>query len=137
MILRRYGTSVQSVDLNFDSRALSEIGFRRNKEHSEPVDAFMVRCERVSGHDFSGQADGSVQSEVERRLLKDMESEILRIHGGLGLDEVLLIESEQGIDYPKTRTRTVIVDGENRLRFTASVHPPLRVGVYRKRRALG
>ena len=130
---------MHSVDLNFDSRALTEIGFRRNKEHSEPVDAFMVRCERVGGHDFSGQTEGSVQSEVERRLLKDMESEIRRIHRRLGLDEVLLIESEQGIDYPKTRTRTrtVIVDGENRLRFITRVHPPLRVGVYRKRSASG
>ena len=50
-----------------------------------------------------------------------------------------MIENEQGIDYPKTRTRTrtVVVDGENRLRFTTKVHPPLRVGVYRQRNTSG
>ena len=40
MILRRYGTSYQSVDLNFDSKALNEVGFRRNHERSIAVEDF-------------------------------------------------------------------------------------------------
>ena len=135
MILRRYGTSLQGVDLSFYSKALTEIGFRRNKEHSKPADEFMVDWERVRGHELAGQAEGRVQNEVEQRLLKDMESELRRIRDGPGPDEVLLIDSEQGTDYPKTRT--VVVDGENRLRFTNTVRPLLRVVVYRKRSASG
>jgi len=33
MMLQRYGRSYQSMDLNFDSKALNEVGFRRNHEH--------------------------------------------------------------------------------------------------------
>ncbi len=40
MILRRYGSSYQSVDLNFDSKALNEVGFRRNHERSIAMEDF-------------------------------------------------------------------------------------------------
>ena len=48
-------------------------------------------------------------------------------------DEFLVVESEQGQDYPKTRTKqkNVIVDGDNRLYFYSSVSPPLKVAVFR------
>ena len=76
---------------------------------------------------------------VERDLLRDLEGQVRKLEGELGPDEVLVVESEQGTDYPKTRTqtRTIGVDGENHLRFTTTVHPPLRVGIYRKRGASG
>ena len=88
MILRRYGRSVQSVEPNFDSKALTEIGFRRNQALTIPGD-----------------------------------------------DEYLLVMSEQGVDYPKTRSeqKNVIVEGENRLYFYVGVDPPLRIGRYRRR----
>ena len=82
MMLRRYGTSVQSVDLNFNSKALTEIGFRKNKKYSEPADAFMVGWERLSGCDLGGRAEGSVQNEAEQRLLENMESDLRRTHDG-------------------------------------------------------
>jgi hypothetical protein len=46
-----------------------------------------------------------------------------------------MIESEQGVDYPKTRhTQTTQGGGHaNRLYFRFTVEPPLRVAVYRKR----
>jgi hypothetical protein len=139
MILRRYGTSVQSVDINFDSKALTEVGFRRNQERSEPADTFVVEWERVRGHEIAGEAEGTVQDAVEKSLLEDMEAELRRLDAELAPEEVILVESEQGADYPKTRTktRTVVVDGENRLHFTTTVDPPLRVAVYRKRGAAG
>jgi hypothetical protein len=76
-----------------------------------------------------------VQDEVEGKLLKDLEGQVRRLEQQLGQGETLVIESEQGTDYPKTRTqtRTIVVEGENKLHFTTTVHPPLRVGVYRKR----
>ena len=43
MIYRQYGTAYHSVELNFDSKALNEIGFRRDREATLPteeLDAF-------------------------------------------------------------------------------------------------
>ena len=40
MILRRYGSSLHSVAPNFDSKALTEIGFRKDNERSEARDEF-------------------------------------------------------------------------------------------------
>lgn len=134
MILRRYGTSVHSVVPNFDSKALTEIGFRRDQKLSQPTDEFEASHQRVRDHGLAATADGYVHDEVERALLTDLESQLGRIEEELGEDEVLLIESEQGTDYPKTRTqqKTVVIEGENRLNFITTVHPPLRVAVYRR-----
>ncbi|HCR03895.1 MAG TPA: hypothetical protein DIU18_01760 [Gemmatimonadetes bacterium] len=130
MILRRYGDSVQSVVLNFNSRALTEIGFRRDHKISHPAEVFFGTHERVHGHELVVTAEGYVQDEVEQLLLADLEVRVLE----LSEDEVLLVESEQGVDYPKTRTvqKTIVHEGENRLHFSITVHPPLRMGVYRK-----
>ena len=139
MILRRYGSALHSVDLNFDSKALTEIGFRKNGDRSEPADEFSAAWERVSGHELTATAEGAVQGEVERDLLKDLAEQIRRLVAALEPHDVLVIESEQGTDYPKTRTqtRTIAAEGENKLRFTATVHPPLRVAIYRKRGGSG
>ena len=37
MIFRLYGNTYHSVELNFDSKALNEIGFRRDKADSIPA----------------------------------------------------------------------------------------------------
>ena len=132
MILRRYGDSVQSVALNFDSRALTEIGFRRDHRISHPAEVFFGTHERVHGHELAVTAEGYVQDEVEQLLLADLQVRVLGLE--LSEDEVLLVESEQGVDYPKTRTvqKTVVHEGENRLHFSITVPPPLRMGAYRK-----
>ena len=134
MILRRYGNSVQSVVLNFDSRALTEIGFRRDHGISHPAEEFFASHERVHSHELAVTAEGYVQDEVEQLLLADLEGRVLGLEQELSEDEFLLVESEQGVDYPKTRTvqKTVVHEGENRLHFTITVHPPLRMGAYRK-----
>ena len=121
---------MQSVALNFDSRALTEIGFRRDHRISHPAEVFFATHERVHGHELAVTAEGYVQDEVEQMLLTDLEVRVLE----LSEDEVLLVESEQGVDYPKTRTvqKTVVHEGENRLHFSITVHPPLRMGAYRK-----
>ena len=135
MILRRYGTSVQSVDPNFDSKAHTEIGFRRNHERSDPADEFTAAWERVDAHELVAETEGSVQDEVEGRALGDLEGQLRRLESGLGPGEVLVVENEQESDHPKTHT--VAVEGENRLHFRITVRPALRVGVYRKRGGSG
>lgn len=134
MILRRYGGSVQSVELNFDSKALTEIGFRRDRQFSVPAERFETEYARVEGYELTEEERGDVQDEVEQVMLRRLEERIRELEGGLESGEVLLIESEQGVDYPKTRTdqTTVVTAGENRLHFTIRVDPPLRIGRYRK-----
>lgn len=132
MIVRRYGTTFQSVELNFDSRALTEIGFRRDRATSIPADEFESTYARTRVLELTATAEGDVQDEAEQAVLDDLGGQIQALVDGLSEGELLVIESEQGVDYPKTqqRKRNVIVDGENRLHFTSGVEPPLRVGVY-------
>jgi hypothetical protein len=134
MILRRYGDSVQSVALDFDSKALTEIRFRRDHERSEPADRFVTDWRRVREHELGGTAEGFVQDEVEQVLLADIEARLRALEASLAADELLVVESEAGVDYPKTHThqKTVTIDGENRFHFTSTLRPPLRVGIYRK-----
>jgi len=135
MILRRYGSNVQSVEPNFDSKAISEVGFRRNQEFSVEAETFLSSYEKLSEHSFSAQAEGDVQDQVESAMLDDLLAQLNALHEGLEEGQVLFVESEKGKDYPRTRTRqkNVVVEGENRLYFFSSVDPALRVGVYRAR----
>lgn len=133
MIVRRYGTSVQSVELNFDSKALTEIGFRRDQAFSIPSEEFDAVAERIAEFALEAEAEGYVQDEVEGTALADLEAQLRRIEGGLEEGQVLFIESTQGVDYPKTRGKqtNVVIDGENRLHFKTTIAPPLRVAAYR------
>ena len=135
MLLRRYGSTVQSVETNFDARALNEIGFRRDQRWSLPWEEFAEGYARVSGDEITAESQGWVQDEAEQELLQVLEGRLREMLGALAEGEVLLVESEQGNDYPKTRDdkKTVTVEGENRLHFTWRVDPPLRVGIYRKK----
>jgi hypothetical protein len=132
MILRRYGGSAHSVTPDFDSKALTEIRFRKDNEVAHDAEA-VARWERVRSHELEGRAEGLVQDEVEKALLADLEAQLRTIEKGLGPDELLLVESEPGTDYPKTVTqqKTVNVGGENRFHFTSTLRPPLRLGIYR------
>lgn len=135
MILKRYGTSFQSVDPNFDSKALNEVGFRRDQELVIPVAEFEAGWERVSGHELTADAEGSVQDHTEQLLLNRLEARLLELEAGLEGDHVLVLENGDGTDYPKTRQeiRNVVVEGETRLHFHYTVAPALRMGVYRKK----
>jgi hypothetical protein len=134
MILKRYGHSLHSVQLNFDSKAMTEIGFRRDQELSISAESFQKGYTRTQSHELSAQMEGYVQDDVERTALKDLESRIRQLEAGLANGAVLVVESEQGVDYPKTRTehKTVVEGGENRLYFSVRVEPPLRLAEYGK-----
>jgi len=135
MIVKRYGTSVRSVDPTFESVALNEIGFRRDGEWSLPVDEFEAMYERLTVHELTAEAEGPVQDHTEQLLLDRLEERLLELEAGLDGGCVLMVENGDGPDYPKTRqkTHTVVADGENKLRFEYTVAPNLRIGVYQKR----
>jgi hypothetical protein len=135
MIFKRYGNAYHSVDPNFASKALNEIGFRRDGERHHSAEDFEASFEHLMTHELEAEAEGSVQDHTEQLLLDRLESRLLELEAGLEPDCVLVIENKDGPDHPKTRqqTRNVIVDGENRLHFTYTVAPNLRAGVYRKR----
>jgi len=134
MIFRRYGTSYQSVDVNFDSLALNEIGFRRNREESIPADEFDSSFQTLATHELVAEAEGEVQDHTEQVLLERLEAQIAELRAGLAESEVLVMENEQGHDWPKTKQKTfnVIVEGENRLRFRYTLAPPIRITVRRR-----
>ena len=134
MIFRRYGSTYQSVDVNFDALALNEIGFRRNREESVSLEVFDEGFQKIQLHELIAEAEGEVQSETEQLLLERLKARVDQLSVDLGESDVLVVENEQGHDWPKTRQKTsnVIVDGENRLHFQYSIDPPLRISVLRR-----
>lgn len=134
MILRRYGSSMQSVELNFDSKALNEIGFRRDHAFSIPVEEFEQSYRRLDGKELAPKDEGWVQDETEQVLLDHLEREIRAMLDTLEEGDVLVVENTQGVDYPKTRhsTRVVVEGHENRLFFSAWVDPALKVARFRR-----
>lgn len=135
MIFKRYGARLHSVRPNFDARAMTEIGFRRDHETELPADTFAAEYERVTEHALAASGDGDVQGEVEEAVLAQLLAQLEAIERAATPDTVLVIENEQGKDPAKTvgRQNTVVVGYENRLHFRYDVEPPLRVGVYRRR----
>ena len=133
-IFRRYGSTYQSVDVNFDALALNEIGFRRNREESVPLEVFDEGSQKIRRHELVAEAEGEVQSETEQLLLERLKVQVDQLLVDLEESDVLFVENEQGHDWPKTRQKTsnVIVDGENRLHFQYSIDPPLRISVLRR-----
>lgn len=135
MILKRYGTRLHSVRPDFDSRALTEIGFRRDRRLSLGAADFEEEYEAVETVELSADADGPVHDRAEQKLLRNLEQALLRVEADAG-EGLVVIESAQGVDYPKTRDRkqNQIREGRNRLYFHWTVDPPLRVSVFRPRR---
>lgn len=137
MILKRYGAQFHSVSTNFDSRAMTEIGFRRSNEFSVPADEFAARYQLVDTRELTASAEGRVQNEAEQAVLTALEQQIEDLRSGLHNGQVLVVESEQGRDYPKMREKvtTQVVEGENKLHFMRTVDPPLRIGIYEPRKS--
>jgi hypothetical protein len=132
MIFRRYGTSYQSVDIDFDAKALNDVGFRRNRERSEPVENFERVHAAIETVELTAEAEGPVQYETKQVLLDRLRDKLEALAGRLPDGGILVVENESGHDYPKTRqvTKNVIEGGENRLYFEYTMAPPLRVTLY-------
>ena len=133
MLLRTYGSKLQSVELNFDSKALNEIGFRRDHQAAFDREEFLASHTLVSEHPLTADAEGLVHDEVEQEVLARLQAAVEGVLSSREAGDVVLVESEQGVDYPKTRQaqKNVVIEGENRLHFKVHVDPPLRLGVYR------
>lgn len=134
MIVRRYGTKVLSVKPNFDSRAMTEIGFQRDGELQTTVEEFEAAHEKVSERELTARTEGDVQGEVEDALLASLAEQLAAAEREAGDGAVLMIENQPGTDHPKTvGTQTTTVEaGANRLRFGFVVDPPLRISVWRR-----
>jgi hypothetical protein len=135
MILKQYGTSYHSVETNFNPRALTEIGFRRDRAFTISVEEFEAGYEKVDERIVTAETEGDVHDHAEDALLKALEGAVQEALDGLGDGDFVVVESREGEDYPKTRDRkkNVVVDGENRFYFYWRVEPPLRLGIYRKK----
>jgi len=134
VIAKRYGNKIHSVQPNFDARAMNEVGFTRDHDWSMDAQEFSETYEQVEKHDLTAAAEGEIQGEAEETLLTSLQDQLVAVSQAAN-DGVVLVLSEQGVDYPKTRhTQTTrVVEGSNRLYFRFSVEPPLRVAVFRTR----
>lgn len=134
MILKRYGKSYHSVTPNFDSRAMTEVGFQKSGEQSLSAEEFEAEYERQDIRELVAAAAGQVQDQAEREMLEQLRAQLLAVEEEAGAG-VVVIESEQGKDYPKTREKqtTLVVGNENKLHFDWTIEPPLKVAIYRKR----
>ena len=135
MILKRYGTSYQSVQPNLNSRALTEIGFLKDGVFSISVDEFAATYEKLEEKSFSPETEGRVHDQAETELLDALKAGVLEAVAALKAGEILVLENQHVDDRPKTKDvkRHVVVNGESRLHFYWRVEPPLRLGVYRPR----
>ena len=136
MILKRYGSRLQSVRPNFDAHAMTEVGFMKDNEDAFEAAAFEAEWEKLDERELKASAEGHVQSLVEHAVLHSLEEQVLDLERDQAPHAVLVIENEQGRDMPKTRgtQRVLVEEGENRTHFQFVVDPPLRVGIYRRRR---
>ena len=134
MILRRMGTRLQSVTPDFDARAMTEISFRPDGALTLQADEFADEYRLEETRELTATSEGDVKNEVEQAALDDLRAQLAELEKSAG-DALCVIESQAGVDYPKTTDRTdnLVVAGENRLFFKYRIEPPLRIGVYRKR----
>ncbi len=135
MILRRYGATVAQVEPEFAAVAFNEIGFVRRGGFTAALEDFRDRYERTGEREISAEAEGHVKIEVESATLDLLAHRLAEAERGLAPGELLLLENELGRDYPRLheKTETLVEHGRNRLHFYYSVHPPLRMGVWRPR----
>lgn len=135
MILRRYGSTIVSVTPNFNSRAMTEVGFTRSGDQTFPADEFAERYERADARELTASAEGEVQGQVEDDVLEELGQKLEALVREADDGTVLLIENQPGKDHAKTRCvqTTKVIQGANRLHFQYSIDPPLKVGVYRRR----
>lgn len=136
MIYKRYGGKYHSVRPRFDENAMTEVGFMRDHEEELTAEEFEARYEQFEVRELTASSEGHVQSLVEHAVVHSLEEQVLDLEQQAGAYAVLVVEHTTGRDSPKTRgtQRTLVEEGENRILFTWVVEPPLRMGIYRRRR---
>jgi hypothetical protein len=130
MIIRRYGNRFHSVSLNFDSAAMTEVGFRRDGTQEWDAEEFLAGHEMVREEEIMAQASDAVQEAAEREMLSNLEALVKKALAALEDGQLLSIESKAGVDHPRTRyDRPTTGDRE----FTYTLDKPLRVGIWVKK----
>ena len=130
MIIRRYGTRVHAVTLDFDPAAMTEVGFRRNSDPEWDAEEFDGLFELVREAEITASATDAVQGKAERGMLDALEEKFNEVYATLEEGQLLSVESRPGRDYPRTRyDRSTKGD----LEFTYTLDKPLRLGVWQKR----
>jgi hypothetical protein len=135
-VFRRYGSTYESVTFEFEGKALTEVGFRRDHEESFPVGELDDRFELLETVHLTSEAEGDVQSETEQLLLDRLLEKGRAAAERLPKDGIAVVENERGgRDQPKPRQKitNVVVKGENRMHFHYVIDPPLRISLYRPR----
>jgi hypothetical protein len=134
MLVRRYGSTIQTVEPNFDAKAMTEIGFRRIDGFHMPVDDFEKEYQRIGEYLISGKSDAATQKDAEESLLAELLQQIGVLQRGLADGDVLLFENEPGKDFPRLheQQKGVLVDGQNKIHFFWHVDPPIRLGHRRR-----
>ena len=133
----RYGNNYQSVSFEFEAKALNEIGFRRDRESTFPIDDLAEGYDLIETVEMTAEAEGDVQSETEQLLLDRLKEQAQAAVDSLPEGGIAVVANERGgRDQPKPRQTigNVVVEGENRLHFTYHVDPPLRIELYRAKR---
>jgi len=132
MIYRRYGQNYQSVDVDFDAKALNEFGFRRNRTDSFPTDELESRYRHIETVELTAEAEGSVQTETQQQMLDRVRQQLEQVVASLPEGGIVIVENESGHDYPKPRQeiKNVVEEGENRLHFVYTMAPNARVASY-------
>ncbi len=135
MIVRRFGGTVGAVAPDFHATAFNELQFVRRPGFAMAWDDFVANYERTGGLALDTETEGHVQIEVETALLNALAARIAEAERALGTDELLLVESLPGHDYPRTHehTETFVEQGRNRLHFYYHIDPPLKLGIFRRR----
>jgi hypothetical protein len=121
--------------------AMTEIAFtpvtdRVNAVNTLPPEAVLLSAlEKLEEIPLEPVAEGAVQSETEAKVLELLRDEVEAARSRMPPGQLLVVENQPGIDWPKTReTRTEILEPMgNRFHFRWHVAPPLRLGRYRVR----
>jgi hypothetical protein len=114
---------------------MTEVGFQKSGEQSVPTAEFDQQYELAATRELTASAEGDVQDRVEKELLESLRTQLVELERSAGDKSVLVIASEAGKDYPKSREKQTmkVVGHDNKLHFQRSIEPPLRVAVYRLR----
>ncbi len=130
MIIRRYGSRFHSVVLDFNPAAMTEVGFRRDREKEWEVGEFTDQYRVVREEEIIAEATDSVQERAERAMLEALEQKFNVIYSALEEGQYVSIESKTGVDYPRTRyDRSTKGDKD----FTYTLDRPLRLGIWEKK----
>jgi len=130
MIIRRYGTRVHSVTLEFNPAAMTEVGFRRNGEQEWSAEDFDSQYDLVREEEIIAEATSPVQEQAERSMLAALEDRFNEIYQSLDEGQLLGVESKPGVEYPRTR---YLRSTKGEQDFTYTLDRPLRLGIWAKR----